>query len=472
MRIIQRSLALVITLGLGAGTGASSPAAASQVPSGPRSKPNIVFLLTDDQTYESLRAMPYVDGRRDWIRFNNAFINNPLCCPSRATILTGQYSHHTGVDTGGNNAGSRLDDSSTIATWLQAAGYRTGLFGKYLNQYPWRKPALYIPPGWTRWFAQYKAPEGPNHYYYDYAINDQGQVDSYGHRPRDYFTDVISREARTFMRKPSERPFFAYVAYTSPHSNRTPAPRYADDDVPEAPVKPSFNEADMSDKPEWMQALPFQPDGYGRYPPQKAYRANLAVDESVKKIFKTLRRSSQLRDTVVIFMTDNGFMYGEHRLKAKSCPYEECIHTPFLVRYPGRAGGREHGLVSNIDIAPTVAALAGIEPGGPVDGENIVPLIRGSQDEVRTDVLIHSDFVRDQPPGFWGVRTHGYTYIETEGTDETELYDLRNDPFELQSVAGDRAYAGLQSYLAGRLAYLKATPPHTARQVPSDSGSR
>ena len=437
----------------------------------PKRPPNIVFILTDDQSIESVAKMPFVSHYAGWDRFENAFLNDPVCCPSRASILTGLYAHHTGIE---NNADrSNFDDSSTIATWLHGAGYRTALFGKYHLLHNGAGPT-YIPPGWDNWVGY------PSGSYYDYTVNDNGQLVHYGSSPEDYSTDVISREAKDFLdQADAQNPFFLYLATAAPHDGWIAAPRhlgrFATEPIPHAP---SFNEPDMSDKPSWWQArTPVKvPDiDNGR---RKAYASLLGVDDLVKSVFDTLTEKGLVDNTVVVFMTDNGYSFGEHRWRGKDCAYEECIRTPLLIADPRGTPHTITDSVMNVDIAPTFADLAGVIPSTPVDGHSLVPFLNGSTPpDWSNDMLLRfkhdatqdSEDIDGTPPSFWGLRTPQFKYVETEDTGEVELYDLTSDPYELQNVAGQPEYAGVRAQLAQRLADLRATPPHTETLTPAET---
>ena len=180
--------------------------------------PNVLMVVTDDQAAGTVKRMPYLRDAEGWTRFDSFYVNNPLCCPSRATMLTGLYSHHTGVET--NDDAPRFDDSSTLATWLDAAGYETGLFGKYLNDYPWGRGSDYVPQGWDRW-AAFKGDPG----YYDYTLIGSRGRERFGRAAADYSTDVLANRTADFIADAGE-PFFAYYAPYAPHSPRTAAPRH------------------------------------------------------------------------------------------------------------------------------------------------------------------------------------------------------------------------------------------------------
>jgi arylsulfatase A-like enzyme len=432
-------------------------------------RPNIVLILTDDQSLDSLPHEPPVmpqlqsmmrDPADHWITFSNAFLNTPLCCPSRASILTGQYSHHTGVRT--NYDGELLDESSTVATWLHSAGYRTGLIGKYVNGYPFG-PSSYVPAGWDRWLV--KRQGGQSTAYYRYVLIDQGFPEYRGDGPGNYSTDVYAGAAASFIRSaPPGRPFFLEVAPTAPHRPWTEAPRDAGAlrglRISEPP---SVGEEDVSDKPAWVRGLrplDAQRRAELRADHRRSFETLLSVDDLVVQVIRALQVRGALANTVIVFMTDNGFSFGEHRWVGKTCAYDECIRTPLLVRFPGASSHVESRLVSNVDLAPTFAELAGIEPPSPVDGMSLVPLLEEeSSTPWRTGVL--AEYVGDpKVPAWWEVRTEDFAYVEL-ATGETELYDLTGvigsaDPYELQNRAADPAYAAVRARLAARLAALRA----------------
>lgn len=438
----------------------------------PDPRPNVVLIVTDDQPPDSLPHRPpvmpklqaMVENPRDhWISFPRAFISTPLCCPSRASILTGRYDVNTGVRT--NHDGHRFDASSTVAVWLHEAGYRTGLVGKYLNEYPYEGAPL-VPPGWDRWLAKRQGAQSTA--YYGYALLDQGFPVHGGGAAGDYLTDVVASAAVDFIRTaPPGRPFFLMVAPTAPHRPWTPAPRdagaYASMVVEEPP---SVGEADVSDKPAWVQGLPpITPDRRSQLAGirLRSFEALRAVDDLVASVVDALRESDALERTVVFFLTDNGMSLGEHRWMGKTCPYEECIRTPLLVRFPGAAAREDRRLVSNVDLAPTIAELAGIVPPDSVDGRSLIPLLEGAaRVGWRSAALL--DYVGDEVgnvrvPGWSGVRTGQYLYVEYV-TGERELYDLTGavgppDPFQLDNRAGDPAYTAVEAELAAELERLR-----------------
>ena len=415
-------------------------------------RPNIVVILTDDQSFESVAAMPYLSQQKDWVVFDRAYVNVALCCPSRATVLSGQYSHHTGVEA--NRDGPRFREADTVATWLQAGGYTTGMIGKYLNGYPWGRGS-YVPPGWDRWHVFVKVG------YYDYTLNQNGIVSSHGSRPADYSTDVLARKATKFISAQSS-PFFLMVAPNAPHSERIPAPRHRSAPVA-LPSPVSLNEGDVSDKPAWVRGIALRDIDKMNEERRRQYRTNLAIDDLVRKVTNSLRAKGVLDETVILFTTDNGFSFGEHRHFRKICPYEECMRVPMLARHPGAKGRHVDELVQNVDLATTIADLAGVKPSIVQDGRSLAPLLRDAGGPWRDQLLMRwaggssDDFDEAGPdsiPSFWAIRTDRYKYVELS-TGERELYDLDQEPGEIQNLAGDRSLSELQSQLATRLGRLR-----------------
>ena len=267
--------------------------------------PNIIVIVTDDLDARSVACMPNVQTllAAEGVTFANAFVTTPLCCPSRASILRGQYAHSHGVlsnvgDNGGFPAFYRLgDEDSTVATWLQDAGYRTALVGKYLNRYPKGAAESHVPPGWDEWsaFASSDEDEGGS-YYSGYALNEDGTIVFYGQQPSEYSTDVLAAKATDFVARAAATgdPFFLYIAPFAPHGPSTPASRHTGAFAGvQAPRVPSFDEADVTDKPAWVQALPSLDDDQialldDRY--RRRLRSLLAVDEMVASLVETLER--------------------------------------------------------------------------------------------------------------------------------------------------------------------------------------
>jgi len=423
-------------------------------------RPNIVLILTDDQRWDSLGVMPEVRKLLGGhgVTFANSFVTTSLCCPSRATILTGQYSRHTGVyqNTTPHGGATSFRDRSTVATWLHGAGYETALVGKYLNEYN-RLPAGYVPPGWDEWDAIAQRREVQ---YYNYDLNENGRIVHYGAKPADYSTDVLAAKAAQFaLRAP--RPFFLYFAPVAPHEAAVPAPRDAKAYSNLAPLRPpSYDEPDARDKP-WAAEFPQL---------SSAARAEIdltrthmleslrAVDRAVAGLVQALQTRGALDDTVILFASDNGFMWGEHRLRGKIWPYEESIRVPLVVRVPWLDRGRvDRHLVTNADYASTFADLAGTKPGLPQDGRSLVPLLRGRDPPWPASILVEylgaTGADRFGPPPFEAIRTERYLYVEY-AFGWRELYDLKKDPYELDNLAGQPSAAALRARLAAALAGL------------------
>lgn len=433
--------------------------------------PNIVLIVSDDQSIDSLPhfppVMPYLQSRMldpedHWVSFTQAFDSNPLCCPSRATLLTGQFSHHTGVTR--NEFGKYLDDSSTVATWLHGVGYYTGFFGKYINRYPFNL-APYVPPGWDEWAAKDHGGVGSAYYNYELAEGrGQGsaQLVSYGDDESDYMPDVLARKVVDFIASaPGGRPFFAVYAPTAPHSPWVPAPRNAGafSDL-EIEMRPNVNEADVSDKPKWVQdrrLLSAEELRQLQDEQRLEFDALLGVDDAVRSISEALEQRGAADDTVIIYLTDNGYSYGSHRWVAKRCAYSECNQTAMLIRSPDVSAREEDFLVSNVDVASTIAGFAGVQPDIPVDGVDLGPVLYQGALPDRTGLLL--EWPGDTNiPAYFGLRTDDYLYVEL-ATAEVELYDLTGqlgeaDPYQLRNVAEDGRYADVRRALAAQLTVL------------------
>jgi arylsulfatase A-like enzyme len=426
-----------------------------------RQLPNLLLLLTDDQTMYSLARMPYLSSMPEgnWVSFDRAVVATPMCCPSRVTILTGQYAHRHGVV---SNDGTRFDDDESIAVWLNRQGYRTGLIGKYLNEYPFGRGRTYIPPGWDDWHAVIDS--GDEADYYRYTMNENGTVRSYGSEPEDYETDVLTDKAIDFISStPPVRPFFLTVAYRAPHRGATqgtaiPAPRHLGNYKGESyELPPNFNEPNVDDKPRWVRRLPLRNESSQMRAFRREAETMLAVDESIESLIETLESRRELDNTVIVFMTDNGFARGEHRWVTKQCPYEACVSTPLLIRYPGAEQGSENRLVSNVDIAPTLADLGDATTQLPQGGESLVPVLEEKDETWRKATLLSWRAPERGVPAWWSILTTRWQYT-TLRTGERELYDMDDDPFQLHNLAGIRAYRGVERRLGKRLVQLRRKP--------------
>ncbi len=439
-RMVQRAAAAALVLGAAGSSAFSDGPITSAEPS---DRPNIVVLMTDDQDTASMPVMRNVlaEPHGGWTTFSNAYIANAICSPSRATLLTGQYSYNHGVR--GNNWGDQLDDSNTLPVWLDNAGYRTALVGKYVHSYD----DITQVQGW------------------DQFLNVGGNVDSH--------TDM----AVDFIEESGDDPFFLWLAYRSPHRPARPPARYEDADAYMPPDSPNMNEADVSDKSPWLRSAKLLSEetlAAERAERLNAQRDTLALDDSFQTIIDTLVANGHLDDTLIIFVSDNGYSWGNHRLVKKQCAFEECSHVPMRIRLPGQTENRtEPRLVSNVDLAATIADFAGITPGLPQDGRSLIPLLTDPQAAWDNRVLL------ERPHGnleYYGLVIDGWKYVDYVREGDVELYDLANDPYELENRSRDSAYRSVRDEMAARLASVlneeppppqaTATPPPQATATP------
>jgi N-acetylglucosamine-6-sulfatase len=449
-------------------------------------RPNVIVIETDDQTVTSLRVMDSVESliADRGATFQNSFVNLSLCCPSRSTFLTGQYAHNHGVlsnnpPSGGYPRFEHLHGRDNLAVWLRRAGYHTGLIGKYLNGYSLAAP--HKPPGWSDFHAAIAGDV------YDYDLAENGRLVHYGTEAADYKEDVLSTKAVDFVdrRAHRSRPFFLWLTYGAPHiagpdpspqapddcgGGAKPPPRYAGAFATEPlPMSPSFNEPDVSDKPHAIQQLPSL-DAGTIDDITRRYRCELgsllAVDDGVRRLVHALAANGELRDTYLIFTSDNGFFHGEHRVVAgKQLPYEESIRVPLLMRGPGIPRGVVvRDLATNADLAPTIARIAGATPTVVMDGRPLLSAARHPRRETGRELPVEARTAIGVV-GYRGIRTERYLYVEyVDG--ERELYDLRTDPFELRNRAADPAYARVRRGLSERLQNLRRCSGHRCRLRP------
>jgi arylsulfatase A-like enzyme len=442
-------------------------------------KPSIVLVLTDDMEVGLVEHMPKVKELivERGASFARAYFNLPLCCPSRATILTGRYAHNTGV-TANNHAqfyDAGLHDE-TIAVWLKAAGYRTALVGKYLNNYPKPAPEDYVPPGWDYWVGRF--PPGPT--VEDYRLNEDGRVVAYGKGAENHPGDVYAAKALGFVRRAlaDGAPFFLELSVHAPHAPATPAPRHAGMFAGlRAPRPPSFDEPDVGDKPAFIRALaPLSAERVAEIDELYRNRARSlqAVDEAVAAIVGALEEAGRLYETYLVFASDNGYLQGLHRANGKGLPYEEVVRMPLYVRGPGVEPGLvlEH-LVGNVDLAPTFAEWAGAAVPEDVDGRSLAPLLGGEgapePEAWRRAYPLTFTKTRSEAlaPGWRGVRTRSHLYVEY-ATGEQELYDMRTDQYQLENLAGaaDPALLAALSRLTAALGSCSGTECHRLEDAP------
>ncbi len=458
-------------------------------------KPNIVVIMVDDLDMDTMNelmrlgdlGMKYLNQHviTKGFTFNESFVTNSLCCPSRTTFLTGQYSHNHKVFTnlpnnplnpavpvGGIQA---FNDQSTLATWLKAGGYRTAMIGKYLNGYGGKDvdadrdgnfdldDLKYVPPGWDDWQVLLEQ----SMKMYNFWINDKGTIIKYDESPRNllYQTDELARRADAFIRgteTPNDnQPFFLALMPSAPHLevnpfkiftykdywewDITPPLRYKDKLPRVLPLaitsKNSWNESNVSDKPAWiMNKSQLSSTDYFYLKRQFAHRleAMRAVDDMVGTVVKALVETGEWERTVIMFTSDNGFMNGEHRLTQKMQPYEESIRVPLYVRLPSSQSKVVFNqVVTNNDLAPTILELAGVTAGLPVDGKSYVPLFSNPQESNwRQRFLIEhykfTEYVLELPT-FKALRTSKSNslgealLVDYEGKDISEFYDLAID---------------------------------------------
>ncbi len=476
----------------------TTPGAPSPAPS--EGRPNLVVIMTDDQDQRSMSVMDKVNQLLAYggTTFSNHFVSYSLCCPSRASFLTGQYAHNHKVlgnipPGGGYYA---LDHSNTLPVWLQNAGYRTAHIGKYLNGYGTPSAselakideyvpkdyetlasiipppsATQIPPGYTEWYGLV---DPFTYAYYNYIINENGQLIKYGDKPEDYQSDVLTEKAVNFIERTQDNstPFFLVVAYVAPHAG-LPNPPTEPEPAPQyknalknctLPRPPSFNEADVSDKAQVNQFPKLKPLDIKAI--ESSYcnrlRSLLSVDDGVEKITQALKRAGKLENTFVFFVSDNGYMEGQHRIPAgKGFAYEESSRTPLLVRGPGVTAGSSIGqIVGNIDLAPTMVELAGAKANRVMDGLSLTKLIRDPQGSWRKDYLLESL----QIYLYSALRNDQYLYAEfpiDRKSSEVEFYNFvkdschQADPYQLESQAKNSCYASVLKQLARRLQELR-----------------
>jgi N-acetylglucosamine-6-sulfatase len=486
---------------LAALTLAPLPALAPSAAADPR--PNFVLIVSDDQRWDTIgrclngfdgadlnagadSCMPFLQSRlvAQGTTFTRGYVTTSLCCPSRASILTGQYARHTGVL---NNLGfNNFRDGSSLATWLDGAGYRTALVGKYLNGYgegATATPTNYVPPGWDAWHAFWGPPAYTSYSLVDkdpggeastVAINGSATAPTACAPSATYSTDLLCRRALNFLAADTQDPFFLFFTPFSPHEPPTAASRHAGlYDGVTTPEYPNYNAVPTPNTATWLPTSPLTTSTLNqlRSKFRRSLSMNRAVDDSIEQLSLQLQADGRLDNTVFIFMSDNGFAFGEHRFDAKGCAYEECHRVPFVVACPptvcpqGVAGtiDGEH-IALNIDLAPTIAELAGVTPGLRQDGRSLVPLLNGQQPAWRSSFLLEDqgiDKVVKAPYGILSTESDGHVYKLVrylKKPSDGELFDLTNDPWELDNLFNQAAYSGLQAGLAARMNDMKTAP--------------
>lgn len=455
------ALAAVLLAGCGGGEGPGGRPS-SEAPS---ERPNLIVVMTDDQTLESFgpRAMPYT-----WELFHDdqstifeqAIASPPLCCPSRAGFITGQYPHNHGVFGNVPGYAALIDKENTLPAWLKRAGYHTAFVGKYLNGY---EQMIQPAPGWDSWHASFNFL-----LYFDYIVNDDGEVTHYGYGRHDYSTYQYTERAVAEISDPRrDKPLFMWLAYNAPHliaSQREPC----DGDVPTPPSReafeefageplprdPSFGERDRSDKPRTIaDRPPLTPVEIELM--TLRWRCGLAtlraLDESIERVVSALSDEGELDNTVLVFVSDNGYFFGQHAIdRDKRLPYRASAQVPMAIRVPDAIRGGEHvgavdEVVSTVDLAPTLLDFAGGRPclAGTncraIDGRSLRPLLSGSAGRYPGDRAILLEL--DDAYKYEALRTDRYLYSRIYSDrggflpqPGIELYDLHSDPYELENL--------------------------------------
>jgi N-acetylglucosamine-6-sulfatase len=484
---------------------------------GAASGANVVFILTDDMTSSELAGMPNVESLigAQGTTFNEAYASFPLCCPSRATMLTGQYMHNHGVRGNFPPNGSwfrfRSHESSDLPVWLHDAGYYNIHIGKYLNGYSLVDGTLPVPPGWNEWYGKISE----DALYFDYNLIEKTsyagtpRITFYGDQPTDYQTDVFGDRAADFVNDSAvgHQPFWLNLWFNSPHGPFDPAPRdlFRLSGTP-LPKLPGFNEKDVRDKPKWLRQQIKRPlrkkqinviDDERRRQQEQL----ISVDQAVGKLIDALKAKGILDDTYIIFASDNGFFRGEHRIASgKYLPYDPSARVPLLIRGPGiPKGGVSNELVWNGDIAQTIEQIASGSENQGVDGRSLLPYAenpalrstrpillegdtgpggtgaesahssaamaraarvhvagrRGVKNLDQEPDAIKSGATTDNAPAYRSIRTDRYEYT-VYANGQTELYDMKRDPAQLRNLATDPRFRYVRKWLFDHLAALSS----------------
>lgn len=464
--IAAATAAVLVSLSLGSQPGVAAPTDPQPpVPPPPVAlpdgRPNIVIILTDDQRRDSMQYMPQVQRLLvdQGTRYTQAMVPTSLCCPSRATILTGLYAHSMRVFGNGDVGGARWGgwprfhrmgmEKRTMGVALRRAGYRTALIGKYLNYFGKFSEPGYVPPGWDT-FSTFMADHGR---YYKYRLNDGTH---HGEAPEDYSTDVFAAKATEFIRTaPAGQPLFLLFAPYGPHAPYKPAPRHAGS---MAGLLPDYTAPTLHQKlrtmPRWMRARRHFTKAEVDQMRLGQHESLLSVDEAVGAIHDALRDTGRERDTLYLFMSDNGYFWGEHRIIGKDAPYKDATYIPMVARWDGHipTGVTDDRIVLNVDVARTVAAAAGASMS--TDGLNMFGTA-----ERKGFVLEAMNGYNDRP-AYCGWRTKHRMFVRW-ATGERELYDYRSDPAERRNLADKPAWKDVRQTM--RRKAVKACSPEPPR---------
>lgn len=441
----------------------------------PLPRPNMIVILVDDQRWDAidathspmpsigLPAMPATYSRLagEGVTFTQAVVTTPICGPSRGSFFTGLHTHRHGMLANGGQFGpENFADGDTWATRLDEAGYRTGFMGKYTNAFTdlW-VPGIdepYIPPGWDE-FLVFDHPQSVPQT--GFSIVENGVVVSYDTPEQPYSTDVLGQKALDFIddsvEQAPDEPFALWLSTTTPHFPWDPAERHLGAfDQLKLLFYPNSWEEDVTDKPPWLAAYPTMPTGLGLFG-NRNFRARqlemqLSTDEMVAALLDRLESHGIGDDTIIVYVSDNGHGWGEHRWKSKGCPWEECLRIPMLVRYPRLVPGprTEEALVANVDLVPTLLGLAGADMADDLDGLDLGDALRGLSDVPERDVLFETYAGTNLT--YAGVRADGLKYLVYRNGFE-ELYDLEADPWELENAAFLPEYDALRMEMRERL---------------------
>jgi arylsulfatase A-like enzyme len=439
----MRRIAQLIAISLAAATmyAGLTPASARLGADSDGIPPNILVILTDDQALSTLQAMPAT--RRVFedhgLSFTQAFATTPLCCPSRATIMSGRYAHNHTVRL--NGQAPLLDQQTTVQRYLHDAGYKTAMAGKFLNGWdPAESPphfdrsALLVPPDDSLAFLSHVT-DG----YYNVAFNVDGKL----RKVKQYATDFVADRGAAFLNdfeSDDDTPWYLYMAPYAPHYPYTVKPKYANARVPRWNKSPAVGERDLSDKPPWLagQSGVAHKGGAIR---AKQIRTLKSVDDLVADVFTQLEALGEAEDTLAVFMSDNGYLWGEHGAVQKQFPYTESAQIPLILRWPGHiaAAAQDDRVAGTVDITPTLLDAAGVTSGFKVamDGDSLL----GSTER---DMLL-LEYWQKEPgdaPGDWAsLRAADYQYVEYYGANGKvifkEYYDLVDDPYQLTNLLHD-----------------------------------
>lgn len=426
MRKLMATIVLVMVVSLPVpATPSAGPAADQEVPAPP---PNVLVIVTDDQRADTMEAMPKTSRlfAEQGTTFSNAYSTTPLCCPSRASIMTGLYAHNHNVETQ-SRAGSTLDVGLTLQRYLSEANYYTGIIGKWLNGW-----ALEVEPPYLNEVAIFTSSGTA---YTDAVWNVDGTV----RQVPGYSTNFIRKRAKGFLSRAEtidDQPWFLLVTPPQPHSPFQPQAKFAEETFGRWEANPAVGEADKSDKPPWVETKKA-----GRYQGRrirtKQLRTLRSIDELVADTFRAMRVYGESANTLAIFTSDNGYLWGEHGIAdIKRYPYTPSVQVPMYMRWPGHVppGVVDSRFAANIDIAPTALEAAGnVDRVAQLDGRSLL------QPSTRQRILLEYWEGDGNPLGTWAsLRSDEYQYIEYYDSAGTvmyrEYYDLVEDPFQLENL--------------------------------------